>query len=288
MSWARYANWTVKVLLVLFLLVGFLFPDLPRFEGKAWPLRAMTYPLSALVVPLVWLIKRPDLKYPQLADALLALPFVVDLAGNAANLFDTLTYTDDALHFLNWIFLVAAVSVFVAPLGFHGGTGYLGIGVGSFAIVRWEAVEYFVNAQRRHRTPLELRRYHGRLGFEHRWRRSRRDSRRAAGSWRAYPVKARVTHPLSPPANCHRNLVAAVALPNPAETRSNDTNFTDVPGFTCAAPLEKLTAFWPQGPGPCNLSSRRSMGSSVACYVGSLPGPRILVYHLTSPPFHSR
>ncbi len=145
MSWARYANWTVKVLLVLFLLVGFLFPDLPRFEGKAWPLRAMTYPLAALVVPVVWLIKRPDLKYPHLADALLALPFVVDLAGNAANLFDTLTYTDDALHFLNWFFLVAAVSVFVAPLGFpRWNRIILGVGVGSFAIVCWEAVEYLL------------------------------------------------------------------------------------------------------------------------------------------------
>ena len=74
MSWERYVNWTIKALLVLLLLIGLLFPDLPRFDGKAWPLRAMTYPLSTLVVPLVWFIKKPGTKYPHLADTLLEHP----------------------------------------------------------------------------------------------------------------------------------------------------------------------------------------------------------------------
>ena len=73
------------------------------------------------------------------------LPFVVDLAGNAANVFDTLTYTDDTLHFLNWMLLVAAVSIIVAPLGLaRWNRIVVGVGVGSFAIVFWEAAEYLV------------------------------------------------------------------------------------------------------------------------------------------------
>jgi len=48
----------VKVALVGLLLFGALAPDLPQFEGKAWLGRALTQPISLLIVPVGWAIVR--------------------------------------------------------------------------------------------------------------------------------------------------------------------------------------------------------------------------------------
>ena len=146
-SWERYANWTVKGLLVALLLTGLLFPDLPRFEGKAWPLRVAFYPLSALLVPLIWRMRRPSGAYPHLADMFLVIPFLGDTLGNVANLFDTVGITDDVLHFLNWMFLVAALVVGLASFRLAGWNRILlGAGAGAIAIIIWEIIEFLIMA----------------------------------------------------------------------------------------------------------------------------------------------
>jgi hypothetical protein len=87
-------------------------PDLPQFEGKAWLGRALAYPISALIVPVAWLLvqrrRGRPVDYPYTLDILLVLPFLIDTAGNAANLYDTIDWWDDANHFVNWGLLVAA------------------------------------------------------------------------------------------------------------------------------------------------------------------------------------
>jgi hypothetical protein len=55
-----------------------------------------------LLVPVAWAVwrrVRGRARYPWDVDALLVAPFVIDLAGNAANLYDTVSWFDDACHF---------------------------------------------------------------------------------------------------------------------------------------------------------------------------------------------
>jgi hypothetical protein len=76
---------------------------------------------------------------------ILVMPFLSDTVGNVANLFDTIGSTDDVLHFLNWIFLVAALTVILAPIKLpRWNRIFLGAGSGALAIVIGEIVEYLI------------------------------------------------------------------------------------------------------------------------------------------------
>ena len=57
--------------------------------------RALVYPLSTLVVPVAWFIWFRRSPYPIAIDITLGLPFLIDTAGNALNLYDTITWWDD-------------------------------------------------------------------------------------------------------------------------------------------------------------------------------------------------
>ena len=97
-------NIAVKVLLVAFLLHALVYPDLPQYQGKGIGWRLLLYPLTALIVPIVWLARgRRPRPYPHHIDIVVALPFLLDTAGNAFNLFDSISWWDDFMHVLNWI-----------------------------------------------------------------------------------------------------------------------------------------------------------------------------------------
>jgi hypothetical protein len=137
--------WAVKGALAACLLAGLLFPGIPGVEGKGWPERSVGYPVSALIVPLVWHLRGRRVDYPHLADALFVTPFVLDLLGNLVNLFDTVDQFDDILHFANWSFLVAAFVLFLHPYVLaRWNLVMLGSGLGAIAIVAWEAVEWVI------------------------------------------------------------------------------------------------------------------------------------------------
>ena len=141
----RRFMWVVKGALVVTLLTGLLFPDIPGVAGKGWPERCVGYPLSALVVPAIWALRGRRGRYPYLGDALLVVPFVLDLLGNLVNLYDTMEQFDAILHFVNWTFLVAALVLFVAPAGLaRWNLVLMGSGFGALAIVAWEGVEWIV------------------------------------------------------------------------------------------------------------------------------------------------
>ena len=147
----RLLMWVVKGALAASLLAGLLFPDIPGVAGKGWPERCIGYPVSALLVPAIWVLRgrRGQLarrgRYPYLADALLVVPFVLDLLGNLVNLFDTVEQFDDVLHFVNWTFLVAALVLFMAPAGLERwNLALMGSGFGALAIVAWEGVEWII------------------------------------------------------------------------------------------------------------------------------------------------
>ena len=145
-SLAFCLNLAVKAALVGLLLFS-VFSGLERFEGKAMSGRALTYPLAALIVPVVWWLyrrRRGTVEYPYALDALLVLPFLIDVAGNALDLYDTVEWWDDANHFVNWGILTAAfgqllVRLPVGPLAAAG----LAVGFGAVTAVLWEFAEYW-------------------------------------------------------------------------------------------------------------------------------------------------
>ncbi len=121
---------------------------MPQFEGKAWLGRALTYPISLAIVPVGWAIaqsrrKRP-IAYPYAMDILVALPFLIDTAGNAANLYDTIDWWDDANHFVNWAILVAAFCQLLIRLPVGALAGWaIAVGFGAVTAILWEIGEYF-------------------------------------------------------------------------------------------------------------------------------------------------
>jgi hypothetical protein len=135
----------LKVALFGLLLVAVAFPDAARFEGKAMTARAIVYPLAVMVVPAVWwfVSRRRPVPYPYALDILWTLPFVVDTASNALDLYDTIDWWDDATHFVNWIILVLAFGQLLLrlPVG-RLATAGLCVGFGAVIAILWELAEY--------------------------------------------------------------------------------------------------------------------------------------------------
>ena len=105
----------VKALLVGLLLFS-VFSDLERFNGKAMTARALTYPIAALVVPVVWWLRGRPRPYPHAVDMLIVLPFLIDTGGNALDLY-SVSWFDNLAHFLNWWILVSAFALALQRTG---------------------------------------------------------------------------------------------------------------------------------------------------------------------------
>ena len=138
----------VKAALVGLLLLAVLVPDLPQFEGKAMGGRALTYPIATLIVPVAWWLVRSrrgrSVSYPYALDVLLVLPFLIDTGGNALDLYDSISWWDDANHFVNWGLLTASFGELLLrlPVGRLEVAG-LAIGFGAVTAALWEFAEYF-------------------------------------------------------------------------------------------------------------------------------------------------
>ena len=135
----------VKLALVGLLVFAVARPDLPQFHGKSMTGRAIGYPIAALVVPLAWWIvqRRRRVAYPYAVDVLVVLPFLIDMAGNAANLYDTISWWDDVNHLVNWAILVGGFSVLLcAPVSAAWPIFGLGVGFGAVTAIIWELLEY--------------------------------------------------------------------------------------------------------------------------------------------------
>lgn len=158
-GWVPYAALAAKAALFLLLLTALIWPDLSGIKGKASTARLVVYPIGAMVLPLWWwaygrtrskLYKR----FPWTADLLMTLPWFIDLVGNRLNLFDTVPWWDDAMHFVLWGFLTAGVLLAFAPRPLSRGlTAFVALGFGATAAVVWEVGEYY--AFIRHSTELQ-------------------------------------------------------------------------------------------------------------------------------------
>jgi hypothetical protein len=145
----RYAAVAAKVLLFGLLLSALIWPDLSGIKGKASTARLIVYPIGAMVLPLWWWAygqarSKLHSRFPWHADLLMTLPWLIDLIGNRLNLFDTVSWWDDAMHFILWGLLTAGVLLAFAPPTFSRGlTAFVALGFGAAAEVVWEIGEYF-------------------------------------------------------------------------------------------------------------------------------------------------
>ena len=143
-GWAARSAACAKLLTIGLLVFAVTHRDWDRFAGKAMVGRLIGYPFALAVVPALYLVlrRRRDLAYPGLADLLVALPFAIDVVGNAVNAYDSLSWFDEAAHFGNWALLFGAVAICLprrleAPVQLG-----LVVGLGSLVALLWELVEY--------------------------------------------------------------------------------------------------------------------------------------------------
>lgn len=142
---ALLVNVGAKLLLVALLAWSVGHQDLARFAGKAMTTRALTYPIAALIVPLGWLLRGRPRPYPHVADTLLVSPFLVDVAGNVADLYNSVVWFDDVAHAVTWMLLVLAVGLLLLRMGLAPWvTGSLCIGFGAVSHILWEIIEYLL------------------------------------------------------------------------------------------------------------------------------------------------
>lgn len=147
----RVAGWldlAVKAALLALLVAAVVRPELSGIKEKAATARLVVYPLGAIAVPVWWIAvraagRRQGDAYPWDADLLVTLPWLLDLLGNRLDLFDTVSWWDDAMHFANWFLLTSGV--LVAATTRRTGRGSLvmyALGFGATAAVVWELGEY--------------------------------------------------------------------------------------------------------------------------------------------------
>jgi hypothetical protein len=139
----RALNFTAKLLLVALLVYAMTNLELDRFAGKAMAARAFLYPVSIVVIPIGWALRGRKPPYPHLADLFLVLPFLIDLGGNALDLYNTVVWFDDAAHAVTWMFLVLAVGSLILRVGLEPWiAACLAIGFGSVSHILWEIIEF--------------------------------------------------------------------------------------------------------------------------------------------------
>jgi hypothetical protein len=147
----RAADIVVKLAMVALLASSVLFPDLTGIKQRAAPVRLVVYPVGAMAVPLWWWIvgrRRRGAwgvaRFGWGADLLVTLPWFLDTLGNRLTLFDTVSWFDDAMHFVNWLLLTLGVLIAWAPRSSisRGMIMMCGLGFGTTAAVAWEVGEY--------------------------------------------------------------------------------------------------------------------------------------------------
>lgn len=143
-SVAHAVNVLAKAALVGLLLLAVAYPESGNMEDKAAGLRAVGYPLLSFTVPVVWWVWwRERMSYPWLADVLVTMTCFTDVLGNRLDLYDSVVWFDDWMHFMNTGLLAAAVLLLTMPRS--TGLGRLlerALAFGATAAIAWELAEY--------------------------------------------------------------------------------------------------------------------------------------------------
>lgn len=144
-TFAKTANVFAKGALVLLLLLALLYPDQGNLRDKAAGMRAVGYPLVSFTLPVLWwTLWRDRMSFPWLSDLLITLTCFSDILGNRMDLYDTVVWFDDLMHFANTGLLVTAFILLTLPrdVGF-GRVLERALAFGATAAIAWELAEFF-------------------------------------------------------------------------------------------------------------------------------------------------
>lgn len=140
MSLGLIVNILIRLSMLYFLGEVLLFPDDPRFAGKAIPIRNFIIVITlSLLFPFFHFIKKRWKHYPFWLDNLYLSIFWLDMAGNSFNLYDSYFYFDLILHFHS----TAALAVVL--LGAFGFSFWGGLGLANIIHMLLEAQEYYTD-----------------------------------------------------------------------------------------------------------------------------------------------
>mgnify|MGYP003542540337 CR=1 FL=1 len=140
-------NVAAKAVLAALLAHAAVHPDLPQYADKAMGYRFLVYPLAALAAPSWWALRGRG-RYPHAVDLCLTAPFLLDTAGNSANLYDSVWWWDDAMHVATWVPWVMAFGFVVAPrVPQRWVVAGLVVGFGAVTHIGWELGEYVTFVQ---------------------------------------------------------------------------------------------------------------------------------------------
>lgn len=140
MNWGLILNVLIRLSILYFLGEVLLFPDDPRFAGKAIPIRNFIIVITfSLLFPFFYFIKKRWKKYPFWWDNLYLSIFWLDMAGNSFNLYDSYFYFDLIPHFHSTAALAAVL------LGAFGFAFWGGVGLTNIIHMLLEAQEYYTD-----------------------------------------------------------------------------------------------------------------------------------------------
>ncbi len=142
---AKTANVFAKGALVLLLVLAVLYPEQGNLRDKAAGMRAVGYPLISFTLPLLWwALWRERMSFPWLSDLLITLTCFSDILGNRMDLYDTVVWFDDLMHFVNTGLLATAFILLTLPrVSGFGRVLERALALGATAAIAWEVAEFF-------------------------------------------------------------------------------------------------------------------------------------------------
>lgn len=144
-SVTRAADVAAKTVLIVLLVLALMDQDAAHLRGKAAELRAIAYPVLSFTVPIVWLLWWKDrASFPWLADLLVTMTCFSDILGNRLDLYDTVVWFDDWMHFTN-VGLLAAAAILLTLRRDSSRMRIVerALAVGATSAIGWEIGEYF-------------------------------------------------------------------------------------------------------------------------------------------------
>ncbi|RNL80301.1 hypothetical protein EFL95_04870 [Nocardioides marmorisolisilvae] len=149
---------TILVLTVVQLAVAEWWPGIDRFADKAFGARLISYPLLMLIAPALWWVasrrRRQSEAPPYGAFSLIMLPFLIDVSGNSADLYDAIGWWDDLNHLVNWFFLLSGIGLLIGrSVRPTWALALLVTGLGAVLAIGWELGEWYTFI--RHGTELD-------------------------------------------------------------------------------------------------------------------------------------